>query len=666
MVSLRNQISCFLYDPPDQSTAHLFGAKRRWGGSHTLVAFLLASATAILPHAALAQSPTAYPYPYVAAPQGTYSYTFSLGGGSSIARTYRKADIRNGEVRGIFARFEAPLVLNTSGKIDDGNNTFLSEDHMLTIPQLKVSVGYRHTFGAFCTLNCPAPNVPFNYNPFLGHGAGGHQNVQPSQTFTRANPAAYQPVELSKPGQSESLNGTISVSGATVTKNTFTTYSGTANGHDSVGYFFREWTAEDVLATRMRTFQIQSPQAQVPNRPHFVIDVNRLTGNHVNGNRVPAVSNINERVNFEFSLQDAAAAGAPSPTSGLVRFDNFNWIQRIHSFWRTANGRLAEDRRGLARLIQNTAYVQGQPEGRITDGNGLSALSRPFDMTGGPILDPIPPQVFQTLLHGATNPIFPPNAQPDQYEPYYDQVHTRNDEWYWDRHDPANGLSSFDLGIHFEDAPGNLGVGTQLHFQVTLGGWNEDTKTFVPFTDPQYSFRWVWLQTATGGGAVRTQGNSDDGPPQGEAFFFGNGDWTPETMQAAAEAVHARFLSLPPTSTCVANATTLVSVTRGGFRYNRMTGKYEQQLTLTNTSGASLNGPVYLALDSLSGNATLANRAGMTLCATPAGNPYLSVNVGQENILSANENAIVKLEFSNSTNQVITYSTRVLNGSGDR
>ncbi|MBK8752895.1 MAG: hypothetical protein IPL99_15230 [Candidatus Competibacteraceae bacterium] len=655
----QNGISYLSHDPIERMES----IEKSGTVSRLLPAFFLVSVIAILPHAGLAGSPTQYPFPYVPAPSGSYSYTFGLGGGSSIARSYLKPDVRHGQLISLGARFDGDLTLYTSGKIDDGNNTLISEDHVLTIPQLGVSIKYHHTFGAFCNIVCPFPNLPFNYQPFRGHSAGGGQSVSLSQTFSRANAGAYQPTELSPPGASQSLSGTISVSGATVTKNTFTTYNGTANGHDSLRYQFQEWTAEDVLATKMKTYPVGT------NKPYFLIDVNKLTGNHVKGNRVPATSNINEKVNFEFSLQNAAHAGAPSPSSGLVRFDNFNWIQRIHSFWTTASGRLAEDRRGLARLVQNSNYVQAAPEGKITDSNGLSALSRPFDMTGGPILDPIPPQVFQTFLHGAINPIFPRNAQPDQYEPYYDQVRTR-DEWYWDRHDPIGGLSSYDHGIHFEDTPGNLGVGTQLHFQTTLGGWNEDATIFVPFTDPQYTFRWVWLQTAAGGGAVRTQGSSDDGPPQGEAFFFGTGDWTPETMQAAAETVHAYFLTLPPqppTSTCVANATTQVSVARGGFRYNRVTGKYEQQLTLTNTSGAPLNGPVYLALDSLSSNASLTNNSGVTSCATPAGSPYLSVNVGQDNVLSANESVIVKLEFTNSTSQAITYGgTRVLNGSGDR
>jgi hypothetical protein len=64
----------------------------------------------------------------------------------------------------------------------------------------------------------------------------------------------------------------------------------------------------------------------------------------------------------------------------------------------------------------------------------------------------------------------------------------------------------------------------------------------------------------------------------------------------------------------------------------------------------------------LSGNATLFNASGITSCATPA-SPYVNVNVGSDNAFGVGESATVVLEFTNPSNQSITYGTRVLSGS---
>ena len=570
---------------------------------HVLALLLLAAA--IIPVTVLAASPTDYPYPYMQASPGTYSYSFSLGSGASVPRSYPKADIRNGEVTGINAVFGAPLIINTNGKIDDGSSTFVSEDHILTIPELKVYTGWHHTFSALCTLVCPSPGLGFSFQPFLGHSAGGSQFVQPSQTFNRANPGAYQPVELSPPGANQSLSGTITVSAPSVTKGTFTTYSGTANGTDSVAYSLRQWTAEDVLSTRIK---------HSTGQPYIFIDVNNLTtvGPHPSGRGVQRVgNNADARVNFDFSLQDAAAAGAPSPTSGLVRFDNFNWIQRIMTFYNEKN---IQDKKGYAKFVQSLPYVQQELEGKITDSEGLSALSRPFDMTNGPILDPIPAKQFQTLLHGPYSPLFnyrptpesrwlPSSGQPDEFEPYWDQVNP-NHPLYW---------SHYDLGIHFEDTVNLFVRGRKLFFETTLGGWNEDTKTFVEFTDPQYSIKWAWLQTASGnecqvyadcGVANVTAQGIYNGTPLGEARVVGTGHWTPEEIESTAAELHAYFLTLPPeeppTPTCVANAGSDRTVRLGSLVTldgNASTDS-DQGTSLLSYTWRTVSGPVAISLES--------------------------------------------------------------------
>jgi hypothetical protein len=106
-----------------------------------------------------------------------------------------------------------------------------------------------------------------------------------------------------------------------------------------------------------------------------------------------------------------------------------------------------------------------------------------------------------------------------------------------------------------------------------------------------------------------------------------------------------------------------VKVTRGGFRLNRATGRYVQQVTLKNIGASAIAGPVSLVLDSLSATASLYNKTGVTAATTPAGSPYLNVTAGD---LAAGASVMATLEFTNLTNKSILYATRVLAGPGPR
>ncbi len=114
------------------------------------------------------------------------------------------------------------------------------------------------------------------------------------------------------------------------------------------------------------------------------------------------------------------------------------------------------------------------------------------------------------------------------------------------------------------------------------------------------------------------------------------------------------------------NVSGSVAVTRGGFRRNAATGRFQQSITVRNTSAAALTGPVSVVLDGLSANATLFNLTGVTSCAAPAGSGYVHVNVGADGLLTPGESAAIVLEFVNPTNAGITYATRVVAGAGCR
>jgi hypothetical protein len=103
-----------------------------------------------------------------------------------------------------------------------------------------------------------------------------------------------------------------------------------------------------------------------------------------------------------------------------------------------------------------------------------------------------------------------------------------------------------------------------------------------------------------------------------------------------------------------------VTVTRGGFVLDRRTGFFTQQVTVTNNSTVAVAGPVALALDGLSANATLNGALGFTSTAAPAGSPLASVNVGSDNLLTPGESVTVTLQFANPTRAAITYTPRVL------
>ncbi len=103
-----------------------------------------------------------------------------------------------------------------------------------------------------------------------------------------------------------------------------------------------------------------------------------------------------------------------------------------------------------------------------------------------------------------------------------------------------------------------------------------------------------------------------------------------------------------------------VTITRGGFVLDRRTNRFVQQVTIRNTGATPVSGAVAIALDGLSGNATLATAAGVTSTLTPAGSPLALVNVGADNALTPGETATVTLEFNNPTRAAITYTPRAL------
>ena len=104
-----------------------------------------------------------------------------------------------------------------------------------------------------------------------------------------------------------------------------------------------------------------------------------------------------------------------------------------------------------------------------------------------------------------------------------------------------------------------------------------------------------------------------------------------------------------------------VSVTRGGFRFNFTTHQFIQADTLTNNSASAIAGPIYLVLDNLSANVSLANATGVTANVAPLGSPFITV-VTSSGSLAPGAQVSINLLFNDPPKSPITYNTRVLAG----
>ena len=115
---------------------------------------------------------------------------------------------------------------------------------------------------------------------------------------------------------------------------------------------------------------------------------------------------------------------------------------------------------------------------------------------------------------------------------------------------------------------------------------------------------------------------------------------------------------------CATDASSQITVARGGWRYNHATNTYMQTITLTN-KGTALTGPVTLVLDNLTSTSQLVSGAGTTTCGSATGSFYQNANL-IANGLAPGESTQIYLSASNSSTQTITFTTRVLAGTGVR
>jgi endoglucanase len=125
-------------------------------------------------------------------------------------------------------------------------------------------------------------------------------------------------------------------------------------------------------------------------------------------------------------------------------------------------------------------------------------------------------------------------------------------------------------------------------------------------------------------------------------------------VQAGLDYTYVRFAA--PAVPAATDVSSQVSVTRTGLKLNRATGYFVQTVTLTNTSGSVITGPVALVLDGLTTGTVLENATGVTSSTSPSGHPYITASAAA---LAPGGTVSLTLSF----NQISAYTTRVLAGS---
>jgi hypothetical protein len=105
-----------------------------------------------------------------------------------------------------------------------------------------------------------------------------------------------------------------------------------------------------------------------------------------------------------------------------------------------------------------------------------------------------------------------------------------------------------------------------------------------------------------------------------------------------------------------------LSVSEGPFTTDSFNHTVRQTVYVSNTGDSAVSGPVFVALDNLSSDATLLNSDGITQILPPIGSPFVQVPTGfGGDVLFPHQTKIVNLVFQDPSAGAITYTARALN-----
>jgi glucuronoarabinoxylan endo-1,4-beta-xylanase len=131
-----------------------------------------------------------------------------------------------------------------------------------------------------------------------------------------------------------------------------------------------------------------------------------------------------------------------------------------------------------------------------------------------------------------------------------------------------------------------------------------------------------------------------------------------ETQSPVVVSGNAFTYTIPATSVVTFVTAPPISVSAGGFVYNRRTGLVVQQVTLINSTASTIAGPICFAFDSLSSNTSLTNAAGTTVN-PPVGSPFVIASSGD---MAPGATLNVSLQFTLPSSGSITYAARTVTG----
>ena len=118
------------------------------------------------------------------------------------------------------------------------------------------------------------------------------------------------------------------------------------------------------------------------------------------------------------------------------------------------------------------------------------------------------------------------------------------------------------------------------------------------------------------------------------------------------------------------DVTNQLTIQRGALISTRSTSRYFQFATVQNTGSTTIQGPISLVLDNLTGGFRLFGANGVTTSAAPLNSPFVNIDVGSDGVLSPGESVSVTLQFIRSPGtarpRAINFEPRVLAGNGER
>jgi uncharacterized protein len=100
-------------------------------------------------------------------------------------------------------------------------------------------------------------------------------------------------------------------------------------------------------------------------------------------------------------------------------------------------------------------------------------------------------------------------------------------------------------------------------------------------------------------------------------------------------------------------------VQRGGFRLDRTSGFFVQQVVLTNSSNLPVPGSAYLILAGLPSGVTLVNRSGVSAAAWP-GASFMTLPLSPDGrTIAPGQSATLTLQFLNPNRVTINYTSLI-------